>query len=226
MSRVLAPEPALAARGPAVGLAAAIERSVLPVGAAAGVGGLAAANGGFFPASWTWASLGFLWVTAIALLLRSPTRLRGFEALFLGALAVLVAWVLLSTAWTNDVTQSVFEGERSLVLLAGVAAALALAPRRATRALLGGVLAGVIVVNAYALATRLFPGRVGSYDPLAVYRLSTPIGYWNGLGITAVIGALIALGFALRARRLLGCVPAAASLLVLLPTLYFTYSRG
>src|SRR5207245_7591806 len=81
-------------------------------------------------------------------------------------------------------------------------------------------------ICSYALLTRLFPGRVGHYDPLAVYRLSTPVGYWNGLGITAVLGVLLALGFAVRARRALGCVAAALALLVLLPTLYFTYSRG
>ena len=122
-------------------------------------------------------------------------------------------------------TQSVFEGERSLVLVAGVGAALVLAGSRSTRPLLGGVLVGATVIGGYALATRLFPGRVGA-ETLAAYRLFRPIGYWNGLGITMVIGTPLAVGFALRGRRLLTSAMAGASVLVLLPTLYFTYSRG
>jgi hypothetical protein len=134
--------------------------------------------------------------------------------------------VWLSIAWTSDLTESVFEGERSLVVLAGAAAALVLAGRRSTRPLLGGVLVGVTLVAGYALATRLFPARVGGQDALAAYRLFKPVGYWNGLGIICVIGALVALGFALRARTLVGSAFAAASLLVFLPTLYFTFGRG
>src|SRR6185437_5779543 len=34
----------------------------------------------------------------------------------------------------------------------------------------------------------------------AGYRLSDPIGYWNGLGIFSVMGVLLALGFAARAH--------------------------
>jgi hypothetical protein len=168
----------------------------------------------------------FFWATTVALLLRPAVALRGIEVRFLFMLGAFAGWVWLSIAWTSDVTQSVLEGERSLVLVGGVAAALVLAGRRSTRPLLGGVLAGIVVVGAYALASRLFPGRVGGHDTLAAYRLFKPIGYWNGLGITMVIGALVALGFALRAHRLLVSALAGASLLVLLPTLYFTYSRG
>ena len=112
------------------------------------------------------------------------------------------------------------------MLIGAVVAVLALAPARPVRPLLGAVLAAVTLDCAYALATRLFPGRIGSYDSLAVYRLSTPIGYWNGLGVFAAIGAVVALGFAARGTRPVTRALAAASLLVLVPTLYFTFSRG
>jgi hypothetical protein len=213
-------------RGRTFALGTTIERLALPVGAAAAVVGLASANGGFFPVSWGWSSLAFFWAAAAALLLRPTIVLRQIELRFLAALAGLAVWVWLSIAWTNDVSQSVFEGERSLVLLAGVAAAFALAGRRSTRQLLGGVLVGIFFVGGYALATRLFPGGLAGHDTVAAYRLFRPVGYWNGLGITMVIGTIVALGFALRARRLLTSALAGASLLVLLPTLYFTYSRG
>jgi hypothetical protein len=226
LSDVAVARAALAARRRTVVLGAAVDRIAMPVGAALAVAGLASANGGFFPVSWGWSSLAFFWTAAVALVLRPAIVSRGIEVRFLLALAALAAWVWISIAWTSNVTQSVLEGERSLVLVAGVGATLVLAGRRSTRQLLGGVLVGVSLVGGYALATRLFPERLGSHDTLAAYRLFTPVGYWNGLGITMVIGALVALGFALRARRALTSAFAGMSLLVLLPTLYFTYSRG
>jgi O-Antigen ligase len=212
------------ARAVAVGSLA--ERAVLPAGAAVAVGGLLAANGGFFPVSWSWATLGLLWAAALALILGAPTRPTRLERTFLTGLVCFVAWVWISIGWSTDVSQSVLEGERSLVLVAAVGAGLALAQRHAAPALLGGTLAGISAVCTYALATRLFPGRIGHYDPLAVYRLNTPVGYWNGLGIVAALGALLALGLALHARSTLGNALAGLTLPVLLLTLYFTYSRG
>jgi len=205
---------------------AGAERAVLPVGAAVAVGALLAANGGFFPVSWSWGALGLLWACALALVLRAPFTPSRIERTFLGALVLLVAWVWISIAWTSDVTQSVFEGERSLVLVAAVGAGLALAQRRPVRPLLGGTLAGITVACGYAVATRLFPGHVGHFDPVAVYRLNTPVGYWNGLGIVAAIGTVLALGFSVRARARTSNALAALALPVLVLTLYFTYSRG
>jgi hypothetical protein len=103
---------------------------------------------------------------------------------------------------------------------------LAVARRHSTRPLLGGVLAGIGLICVYALLSRLLPERLGTYDPLATYRLNTPIGYWNGLGLFAVMGALLAVGFATRGKLLATRIVAAASIVVLLPTLYFTFSRG
>jgi O-antigen ligase/polysaccharide polymerase Wzy-like membrane protein len=207
-------------------LAARAEHAVLPVGAAVAVGGLLAANGGFFSVSWSWATLALLWVCALALLLGSPARPNRLERTFLGALVCFVAWVWISIAWSSDLGQSVFEGQRSLVLVAAVGAGLAVAHRRAVRPLLGGTLAGITAICLYALATRLYPGHVGHYDPLAVYRLNTPVGYWNGLGVVAAMGALLAFGFALRARMRVASALAGIALPILLLTLYFTYSRG
>ena len=67
--------------------------------------------------------------------------------------------------------------------------------------LLGAVFAGIVAVTGYALLTRLFPDRIGTYDRLAVYRLADPVGYWNGLGVLAAMGSLLALGIAARAER-------------------------
>ena len=207
-------------------IASTVERGILPAGAAIAVGALLAANGGFFPVSWSWATLACLWACALALVLRAPTLPTKLEAAFLGGLALLTAWTFATAVWSIDVTQGVWEGERTLVLVAAVAAALALAHRHAVRPLLGGTLAGITAVSLYALATRLFPAHVGHYDPLAVYRLSTPVGYWNGLGVVAAIGVLLAFALSSRARTRTGGALAGLALPVLLLTLYFTYSRG
>ena len=162
---------------------------------------LAAANGGFFATSWGWSGLALFWAAAAALILRAPTRIGRLELVFLGLVTAFVGWVWLSTVWSIDVSASVLDGQRGLVLIGAVVAVLALAPARPVRPLLGAVLAATVLDSAYALSTRLFPGRVGSYDPLAVYRLNTPIGYWNGLGVFAALGAVLALGFAARGNR-------------------------
>ena len=70
--------------------------------------------------------------------------------------------------------------------------------------------------------------RIGftRFDTLAGYRLTDPIGYWNGLGIFAAMGVLLALGFAARARVSLARGIASALPVVLISTLFFTFSRG
>jgi O-antigen ligase len=113
-----------------------------------------------------------------------------------------------------------------VILPLALAAVFLLASSSTPRLLVGGVLAASTVVSAYALATRLLPDRLGQFDSVSGYRLSSPIGYWNVLGLFAAIGSLLALGLAARGKRPAGRALAASALPVLLSTLYFTYSRG
>jgi O-antigen ligase len=78
----------------------------------------------------------------------------------------------------------------------------------------------------YGLATRLFPDRLGSFDPIATYRLSEPLGYWNGLAIFAAMGALVALGVVARDASLTARCLAGAAFPILVCTVFFTFSRG
>ena len=190
------------------------------------VAGLAAANGGYFPTSWGWSALAVYFAAAAGLILRTSVRVGRLELVFLGLVTALVAWTWLSAAWSIDLSSSILEGQRGLVLIGAIAAVLVLAPAKPVRPLLGAVVVATTIDCAYALATRLFPGRVGTYDTVATYRLNTPVGYWNGLGVFAVIAAIVALGFAARGNRGVTRALSAASLLVLVPTLYFTFSRG
>src|SRR3982751_4568654 len=187
------------------------------------VGALSAANGGYFPVSWGWSAVAALWLAILGLLLSSELRVTRLELALAAAVIALSGWTFLSALWASSVTQAMLEGERSLVLVGAVAAAIAVGVRGCTRFLLGGVLAGITVICAYALLTRLLPDRIAVFDPR---RLNAPVGYWNGLGLFAVVGALVALGFAARGTQLVARVLAGSCLVVLLPTVYFTFSRG
>jgi len=188
--------------------------------------GLAAAQGGYFPTSWGWASVPLLWAVAIALIIRSEVRLNTYERVFVAALAAFAGWIALSAVWSPALGQSVLETERVLVYLAAVSAALVLSRARLARQLLGGLLAAISLISVFSLLTRLAPDRIGVYEPEAVYRLSQPIGYWNGLELFAAIGALVAFGFAARARTTPARAVCAGLLVLLLPTIYFTFGRA
>jgi hypothetical protein len=197
------------------------------VGAAFGFGALAAADGGYFATAWGWTALVGLWLAAAWLLLgRAEVNGGRLGALFLGAVAGLAGWTWLSLLWTGNTTQTALEGFRLLGYL-GIAAALVLLVRaERASALLHGTFAALALVSVYALAIRLFPDRLGTYDPVAGYRLSDPIGYWNGLGAFAAVGALLSLGLLARDRTLLARCLAGAAFPLQLATLYFTFSRG
>ncbi|HEV3479903.1 MAG TPA: O-antigen ligase family protein [Gaiellaceae bacterium] len=209
--------------------AASLDFGPLAVGlaAAAGLGALAAADGGYFPPSWGWTALVGLWVAAAWLLLdRAELAGGALGSAFLAGVAGIAGWTWLSLLWTENTVQTVVEGFRVLAYV-GVAAALLFLVRRATApALIRGTFAAITLVSLYALATRLFPDRLGTYDPVAEYRLSEPLGYWNGLGIFAAMGTLLALGILARDSSLLSRSLAAAAFPALVCTIFFTFSRG
>jgi tetratricopeptide (TPR) repeat protein len=187
---------------------------------------LAAGDGGYWPTAWGWSALGFCWLAIMALLFRDRIELAASERAVLLLFFALFAWTFASVLWTTSMGRTVLEVERTLAYVVALLAVLLFVRRRSYEWLLGGIWGALWIVSTYALATRLFPRRLGVFDPVAGYRLSEPIGYWNALGIAAAIGALLALGFASRSPSRLVRSLAAASLLVFLPTVYFTFSRG
>jgi len=201
--------------------------SHLPLGLTACllVGALGFANGGYFPVAWGWAALALLWLAAIGLALGVKVEAGVLDWLFLGALAGVAVWTFASLLWTSSVPETVLEGERMLLYLSAGIAGVMLVRRSSVATLLVGVWAAITVVSGYALATRLFPERLGVFDPISGYRLSDPVGYWNAFGILAAIGALLALGLAARSGPVVRCFAAGSGVLLLL-ALYFTYSRG
>jgi O-antigen ligase len=199
---------------------------VVGAGACILIGGVSAAAGGYFATAWGWTAIALLWATGLALVLRSAVEIGRRELVYLASWTLFGGWVWLSTLWSQSTPSSFLEGERVLVYVAGAAAAVLLIARRTVPQLLGGILLAITLVTGYGLGTRLVPDRIGVFNPVAGYRLEAPIGYWNALGIVAAIGVLLALGFAARGASPLSRAFGAAPLGILLPTLYFTYSRG
>ena len=193
---------------------------------AATIVGLTAAHGGYFPSSWGLAATLLLWAAGLWLVLSGRTDAGRVDVVFLGLVSAFAAWIGLSIAWSIVPAESVFELERTVVLLAGVTAVLVFARREDVPRLAGVILVAITVICTYALATRLFPERLGTYDPIAGYRLSDPLGYWNTLGVFAAMGAVLAVGVVADAKTRSWRAAAAASLIVLVVTLYYTYSRG
>ena len=191
------------------------------------VAGLGAADGGYFPGDWGLATLGFTLIAVTLVLVTDAPRPSGLELAFLGGLTLFAGWAALSSFWSPGAAAPVLEAERGILYVAATAAALLLlSTREASAGLLGGIVAGAVLVSLYALGTRLFPGHVGgAYDPSSGYQLAEPIGYWNALGLLAAIAILLAIGFATHGHLVTRSL-AAVAIVVLLPTLYFSFSRG
>ena len=187
--------------------------------------GVAAANGGFFPTAFGWTALAFAWVTIIAAVLVVP-RWGAFDAAWVLAVGALCVFTFCSAIWAGSAGTAVDQGQRAVVYATAVAGALLLLRRRDIERWLFGLVFGAAAICFYSLATRLFADHFGAFNADAGYRLFVPIGYWNALGIFAGLAALLAFGIAVAGRNLTLRVLAAVALVVLLPTLYYTYSRG
>ena len=207
------------------GLVAELRQPVAIV-AFASVSALAFFDGGYWPTAWGWAGLALAWTAALALVLREAPRVGRLDIAFVAGLAAVTGWTLASALWSESPGRSVLESQRALVYLAGVGALVVVARRRDYRAVVTALWAALTLIAAYALTTKLLPGRFGGFDSVAGFRLDEPIGYWNALGVACAIGALLALGLAAHSGSTAVRVLAAASLPTVLVAMYFTFSRG
>jgi O-antigen ligase len=177
----------------------------------------AADQGGYFPPAWGRLALGLLLAAAVCLAYRSRIQLSRLGLAFLGGLTALLLWIATSTAWSASQPRTVDEVERTIIYVAASAALLLLVSSETCPYLLGGVLGAIVGIASYALVE----GAPAGGQPL-----SGSLGYWNALGILAVIGIVLALGFASAAVPLWARLAALASVPVLGTTLYLTHSRG
>ena len=101
------------------------------------VGALGLAGGGYEASTWGWATLALVAGAVAILVVFGLPRLGPLELAFLGGLAALCVWTLVSAPWSLDRAQAVLESQRVLLYVAG-ALAILLAARRSA---LGNLLA-------------------------------------------------------------------------------------
>lgn len=92
-------------------------------------------------------------------------------------------------------------------------------------AILGGLTLAATIVCSYALATKVFPGRLA--PAVAYARLEEPYGYWNAIGLTAAMGVIGCMWLgARRAGHALLSALAYPAVGIMGVTLMLAYSRG
>jgi O-antigen ligase len=196
------------------------------LGLALGLALIAFASGGYFPTGWAWGALVSLMVVAALLVLGTAVLPSTLGLVSLGGLAGFAVWTWLALLWSDNTAATTLEGQRTLLYVSAFAALLLVVRRATVPLILAATFTAIFLASGYGLLTRLFPERLGVYDPVAAYRLEEPLTYWNALGVFAVMGALLALGFATRAQKLAARAVSAATLPLLFATVYFTFSRG
>lgn len=194
----------------------------------AAVGGLGAAQGGYFPRAWGLAGLVLLSVVAIGVLALTRVHSSGLEVVVLAGLGLFLALCALSASWSLDPSQSMRETQRGLVYLVGLAALLLFARRHSVGTVLGALAAACSLLSVYALATLMLSNASGpgGRSRFGADALSAPIGYSGALGLCAGMGILLALGFATRAKAGGVRALAAAALVPLASTLSLAASRA
>ena len=149
----------------------------------------------------------------------------------LGLFAAFAIWILISLGWASDAERAFAQFNQVALYVAVFAIAIVLARLLPARVLVGGVALALSAIAAVALVSRFFPSTFGVspgaqfLQPLK-YRLSFPLGYWNGLGIEVALAYPLLLSFMTSRRsRIVGAL-AALPLPLLGAVMYLTSSRG
>ncbi|HEV3320375.1 MAG TPA: O-antigen ligase family protein [Solirubrobacteraceae bacterium] len=144
--------------------------------------------------------------------------------------ALLIAFTALSglsVVWSVQPDLSWQDAGRLLAYSGVFGAAVALVRLAPDRwpAILGGLTLAATIVCGYALATKVFPGRLA--PEVSYARLEEPYGYWNAIGLTAAMGAICCMWLgARRAGHALLSALAYPAMGVMGVTLMLAYSRG
>ena len=181
-------------------------------------------GGGYLPRTWRLTTAAFCAFAIAALAGRTSIRLSRLEMWFLCTFAALTTWTELSQVWSDTPGTSILEAERDVVYLTGIALILLILERSTLRVFLAGALVGVTATSAVGLVSYVFVGH--ALNPIEGNLLFEPVGYANGEGIYATIGTLLAVGLALDLERPRLRLASLLALVVLVPTLYLTHSRG
>jgi hypothetical protein len=196
---------------------------------------LLAINGGGYDVGFRGQLAILLWwvllLGAVAGLL--PLRTPGWLALAaISAMALYAVWTGISLTWTESSERTLADLGRVAAYLGVFALAIALRGSRGVTRMVASVGAGIVLVAGVALVSRLVPdlfpdaANAAASLPSEGYRLSYPLGYWNGLGALIAVGIPLVFHIAgsVRSRAMRGLAAAALPLMAL--TLFLTYSRS
>ncbi len=140
------------------------------------------------PTTWTEIALMIAGAALCAAALIRP-RVAGHAGVgTVAAFAALTVLTVVSVTWSFTPADTWLDAERMLAYLAVLAGGVALgrlAPGRAG-AVVEGIALGSVVITAYAVLTKVFPGILAPDEPYA--RLRPPFDYWNGVGVAAAMG--------------------------------------
>lgn len=212
-----------------------IVRDAAAVIAVAGaVFALSYANGGFFPTTRSYAGIAAWWLLGVGAAIGVASAWAAIDRMALAALGLFAAfaiWILISTGWASDAERAFAQFNQVSLYVAVLAIAIVLARLLPARVLVGGVALAVSAIAAVALVSRFFPSTFGvspgsQFLPPLKYRLSFPLGYWNGLGIEIALAYPLLLSIMTSRRSRIAGAVAALPLPLLGAVMYLTSSRG
>ena len=173
------------------------------------------------------------WVVLIGALVGILPRIRVGRAgwIAFGLLIAFLAWTAIGVVWSGSAESSVAQGALVATYAGVFALALSVQGRAGLQRTLNGVAAGIGVVTALALLSRLHPSwfpanTAADFIPAVRGRLNYPLNYWNGLAALAAMGIPLALTVATRARTAVAQAIAAGAVPAMALTAYYTLSRG
>ena len=187
-------------------------------------------RGAFFPGA-TAVGVLVLIVLLIGRVALARQPFAGFSPVLgvaVGALALLAAWMLASSAWSDSSARAMIEFDRALLYLLALVLFGSLTRKAATmRWMLRGLTLAMVSICLVALVTLTFPDVWSVPAELRSERLNYPLGYWNALGLLAALTLVFCVHLTCSARepRAVSLASAAATPVVA-STLLLTFSRG
>lgn len=173
------------------------------------------------------------WIILIGVLIGalSLTRVRRSGLVALGLLAAFTVWTAIGVGWSKSTDSSQIELARIATYTGVLMLALMAISADIRREVVSGLGAGVVLIAAIALLSRLHPAwfsanSTAQFLPGSRGRLSYPINYWNGLAALLGVGLPPVLLAASSARSLISQALSAAALPMMALTGYLTFSRG
>jgi len=204
------------------------------IGVAAAVFALSYADGGFAPTTRAYAGIAAWWLLGVGAafgIASAWSAIDRLAAIAVGLFGAFAVWILVSVAWAPDAERAFAQFNQVALYVGVLAIAIVLARLVPAWVLVAGVAAALSAVACVALVSRCFPSSFGAQPGLKIlptlgYRLSFPLGYWNGLGIEVALAYPLLLAIMASRRSRVVSALAALPLPVLAAVMYLTSSRG